>query len=113
MPPNSLTTAAASARHESGSETSTGTPRTFPEPRVSRSATAASRSAAERAAIATLAPAVANTAAIPRPMPLLPPVTRTDVDCRSNIGVSLSQRGWVDSRPKIDSANHVRSSRYL
>jgi hypothetical protein len=80
------------AVQESRSDTSTATPMTLPAPKPSRAATADSMSARERAPIATFASAAANTEAMPRPIPLLPPVTNTDLPANENMRISFGDR---------------------
>ncbi len=61
-----------------------------------RPAAATGSSGSLRAVMTTSAPASRNRAAIPRPMPLLPPVTRVTVPVRSSwaAGGEVIGRGW-------------------
>jgi len=64
-------------------------------------------SACERAPIATFASAVANTEAMPRPIPLLPPVTNTDLPASENMRISVGH----PRRPRR--ADNVTMAKYL
>lgn len=71
---------------------------TFPSPSSPNSAVTDDSSRGDRAATATLAPARAKTVAIPRPIPLVPPVTSTDRADKSNI--TFLSAGSADSTTK-------------
>jgi hypothetical protein len=77
MPPYRDTAVAAISLHCSRSLMSAVTADTSP-PAAPSSSTAWERADSSRPAISTLAPAAANTSAMPRPIPLLPPVITTD-----------------------------------
>ena len=69
-------------------------------------------STAERAQVTTVAPASTSTAAMPAPMPWLPPVTRATRPVRSTesvTGVEYQANAWLSDLRRIHGLSHPRS----